>query len=41
MLALRSSPRALLMIGDAAKGLRDGTIPHAIGRANVERGLRS
>ena len=39
MLALRSSPRALTMIGDAARGLRDGTIPHAIGRANVEEGF--
>jgi hypothetical protein len=39
MLALRSSPYALTMIGDAARGLRDGTIPHGIGRANVEEGF--
>ena len=39
MLALRSTPYALTMIGDAARALRDGTLPNELaGHAAVEEG---
>jgi hypothetical protein len=41
MLALRSSPYAITMIGRAARALRDGSIPHSIARHAVEEGFES
>ena len=41
MLALRSTPYMPLMVGKAAKALRDGTIPHEIFRREVEQGFVS
>lgn len=39
MLALRSSPYAVTMIGDAARALRDGTLPSGIGGRTTELGF--
>ena len=41
MLALRSSPHALGMIGTAARAIRDGTLPAAIFRTPAELGFDS
>lgn len=39
MLALRSTPYAVTMIGEAARALRDGTLPVALHRHAVEEGF--